>query len=254
MGQPRHVDIPRQHPIRESSHRIVNPFDDRKLALLGDVIGLQEGQQLLDLACGKGELLCTWARDHGTSGVGVDMSVDFTAAARRRAEELGVADRVTIVHGDASDYVADSPVDVASCIGATWIGDGVAGTVELLHRSLKPGGLVLIGEPYWRIEPPDEETAQRSHAPSRDRFLLLPDLVEHFHSLGHDVVEMVLADQDSWDRYVAAQWMNARRWLDANPDDELADELRAELTQSQLDHTRYGREHLGWGVFALLAR
>jgi cyclopropane fatty-acyl-phospholipid synthase-like methyltransferase len=34
---------------------------------------------MLDLACGSGELLCTWARDHGVSGTGVDIS---TACAR----------------------------------------------------------------------------------------------------------------------------------------------------------------------------
>jgi SAM-dependent methyltransferase len=248
------VDIPRQHPIRESSHRILNPFDDRKLATLGAAIGLEPGQTVLDLACGKGELLCTWARDHGVSGIGVDLSTVFTAAARARAEELGVADRVSIMHGDASSYVAESPVDVGSCIGATWIGDGVAGTISLLERSLRPGGMVLIGEPYWRREPPDDEAVERSGAPSRDRFRSLPGLVEHFHEVGYDVVEMVLADQDSWDRYVAPQWMNTRRWLDANPDDELAAEMRADLTQSQLDYTSYAREFLGWGVFALLRR
>jgi SAM-dependent methyltransferase len=248
------VDIPRQHPIRESSHRILNPFDDRKLALLGEVVGLTGGQRILDLACGKGELLCTWARDHGTSGVGVDMSADYTAAARRRADELGVAERVTIVHGDAAGYVSESPVDVGSCIGATWIGDGVAGTVQLLRRSVKPGGLALIGEPYWRREPPDDDAVTRSGAPFRELFLSLADLVEQFQDLGNDVVEMVLADQDSWDRYVAAQWMNTRRWLEANPGDELAAEMRDDLTQSQLDYTRYGREYLGWGVFALLER
>jgi len=32
---------------------------------------------------------------------------------------------------------------------------------------------------------------------------------------------MVLASQDSWDRYAAAQWLNIRRWLDANPGDVL---------------------------------
>jgi hypothetical protein len=32
-----------------------------------------------------------------------------------------------------------------------------------------------------------------------------------------------------WDRYAAAQWLNIRRWLDANPDDELAGQMRAEL-------------------------
>jgi SAM-dependent methyltransferase len=243
-----------QHPIRESSHRIINPFDDAKLATLGAAIGLRGGDAILDLACGKGELLCTWARDHGTSGVGVDKSVVFSAAARARAEELGVADRVSIIHGDASSYVADTRVDIGSCMGATWIGDGVAGTIRLLERSLRPGGLVLIGEPYWRREPPDDEAVDRSGAPSRDRFRSLAGLVEHFHDLGYDVVEMVLADQDSWDRYVAAQWMNTRRWLDANPDDELAEEMRDDLTRSQLDYTTYTREYLGWGMFALLSR
>jgi hypothetical protein len=67
-------------------------------------------------------------------------------------------------------------------------------------------------------------------------------------------VEMVLADQDSWDRYAAAQWLNTRRFLDANPDDELAEELRAELRTAALDHVRYQREYLGWGVFALMDR
>ena len=248
------MDIPRQHPIRESSHRILDPFDADKLALVGEVIRLRPGHRVLDLACGKGELLCTWARDHGTSGVGVDKSVDFTAAARARAVELGVADRVEIIHDDASSYVAESPVDVASCMGATWIGDGVAGTIRLLEQSLKPGGLVLIGEPYWRRDPPDNEAVERSGAPARDRFRSLSGLVEQFHQLGYDVVEMVLADQDTWDRYVAAQWMNTRRWLDANPDDELAAEMRDDLTSSQLDYSSHGREYLGWGMFALLAR
>ena len=46
---------------------------------------------MLDLACGSGELLCTWARDHGVTGTGVDISTVFLDAARVRAAELGVA-------------------------------------------------------------------------------------------------------------------------------------------------------------------
>jgi hypothetical protein len=65
---------------------------------------------------------------------------------------------------------------------------------------------------------------------------------------------MVLADQDSWDRYIAAQWLSIRRWLDANPHDELAAEMRAELESSRTRHVRYRREYLGWGVFALMNR
>ncbi|MEV5131480.1 cyclopropane-fatty-acyl-phospholipid synthase family protein [[Kitasatospora] papulosa] len=248
------MDLPRIFTIRERSHRIHNPFTPAKLATLGQALHLAPGARVLDLASGSGEMLCTWARDHGVTGTGVDISTVFTEEARARAAELGVADRVTFVHDDAVGYVSDEPVDLVSCLGATWIGDGAAGTIELLARSLRPGGLMLIGEPYWRREVPDEETARACQAGSKAAFRLLPELVEQFGELGYDVVEMVLADGDSWDRYQAAQWLNLRRWLDRNPGDELAAEVRAELTTEPARYTRYQREYLGWGVFALMAR
>ncbi|MGW4794004.1 SAM-dependent methyltransferase, partial [Nonomuraea sp. NPDC004297] len=239
------MDLPRIFTIRESSHRIHNPLTDAKLATLGRALRLAPGTRVLDLASGSGEMLCTWARDLGVTGTGVDISSVFTEQARARAVELGVADRVAFVHGDAAGHVADEPVDLAACVGATWIGDGVAGTAELLGRSLRPGGLMLIGEPYWRRTPPDEEAAQACHATSLADFLLLPELIARFGDLGYDVVEMLLADQDSWDRYSAAQWLNLRRWLDRNPDDELADEVRAELSTEPARYARYTREYLG---------
>ncbi|OWA06336.1 SAM-dependent methyltransferase [Streptomyces sp. CS113] len=248
------MDLPRIFTIRESGHRIHNPMTAQKLAALGESLHLAPGTRVLDLASGSGEMLCTWARDLGFTGTGVDISTVFTEQARARAAELGVADRVEFLHGDAAGHVADRPVDVAACVGATWIGEGVAGTAALLDRSLRPGGLMLIGEPYWRQTPPDEETARACHATSVTDFLPLGDLIEQFQELGYDVVQMMLADQDSWDRYAAAQWLSMRRWLDRNPDDELAPQVREELTTESARHARYVREYLGWGVFALMKR
>jgi len=209
---------------------------------------------MLDLACGTGEMLCTWARDHQVTGTGIDISTVFIAAARARAAGLGVDGLVSFVHADASGYVAAEPVGLAACLGATWIGDGMPGTVGLLRRSLAPGGIILIGEPYWRLEPPDQATVEGCHATGKDDWLPLPGLIRRFGEIGCDVVEMVLADQDSWDRYVAPQWLNIRRWLDENPGDELAAELREELRTAPGRHVRYQREYLGWGVFALMDR
>lgn len=248
------MDIPRIFTIRESGHRIHNPFTAAKLAALGEALDLRAEAAVLDLGSGSGEMLCTWARDHHIVGTGVDLSAMFTGQARARAAELGVADRVVFIHGDAAGYVAEAPVDVAACIGATWIGGGVAGTVALLRRSLRDGGLMLIGEPYWRRRPPDRETVEACEASDEQDFCTLPALIEQFGTLGCDVVEMVLADQDSWDRYQAAQWLTMRRWLDQNDDDELAEQVRTELATGPARYARYTREYLGWGVFALMDR
>ncbi|WP_306213862.1 SAM-dependent methyltransferase [Actinoplanes sp. RD1] len=235
------MELDRSFVIRERDHRIHDPFTPEKFAVLGEAIRLRPGMTVLDLACGSGEMLYQWSRDHGVTGTGVDISTPFLTAARRRAPEL------SFVHADASTYVADTPVDVAACIGATWIGGGVEGTVALLERSLRPGGLLLIGEPFWRSQPPAE-------APQLGEFEDLPGLVALFGRIGWDLVEMVLADEDSWDRYVAAQWMTVRTWLDENPHDELAPQFRAELDTAPLDYVRYQRPYLGWGVFALKRR
>src|SRR3989337_728196 len=134
------MDIPRIFNIMESAHRIHNPFTPEKFASLGAALRLESGVRVLDLGSGSGEMLWTWARDHGVIGAGIDMSQLFTEQAKLRAEELGVADQVKFIHGDAAGYVSDEKVSVAACVGATWIAGGVAGTIELLGRGPAPAG------------------------------------------------------------------------------------------------------------------
>lgn len=240
----------RHHEISHAGHRILNPFTDEKLMLLGEVSRVGPGTRILDLACGKGEMLCRWAAEYGASGHGVDLSEVFLTAARERAEELGVADRVTYQQGDAGRYEADpGAYDMVSCLGATWIGGGLAGTLELMRPALAPDGVLLVGEPYWTEEPPDG--AYQALGLEPDSFASLSGTLDRFEAAGTELVEMVLADQDSWDRYAAAQWWTADRWLRRHPGHPDAAALRAFTRAARRAHLAYGRRYLGWGVFVL---
>jgi hypothetical protein len=240
----------RFHEIAEAGHRILNPFTEEKLRLLGEICCLYQRQRHLDLCCGKGEMLCTWSRDHGISGVGVDISEVFLAAAQDRATELGVAARVRFVHADAGTYRDDAaPYDIVSCIGATWIGGGLSGTIDLIRPLVRSDGLVLIGEPYWITEPTPQAEEAWGH-----EFTSLEGTLDRFEERNAELVEMVLADGDSWDRYEAAKWWTIAHWLRDHADHPDHAAMRKFLDTGRRRHLAYRREQLGWGVFVLQLR
>ncbi len=243
----------RHHEIAEAGHRILDPFTNEKLRLLGQVSRAGRGTKVLDLACGKGEMLCRWADWFGVVGVGVDVSDVFLAAARARAAELGVAGHVTFVHGDAGAYVADAGAfDIASCLGATWIGGGLAGTVALLRRAIRPGGLLLVGEPFWNETPPAEALAAMELG--ADDYASLAGTSDRLEAAGLELLEMVLADGDSWDRYEAAQWLTVSDWVAANPADPDHAAMVEFLARGRETYLRWGRRYLGWGAFVTRPR
>ena len=252
MAQPRPTPETRTlrfHELAEARHRILNPLSEAKLDLLGQICAPQAGARHLDLACGKGELLCRWAQRFGTVGVGVDISAVFLAAAAERAVELEVSDSVTFVHADAATYRAEPHAcAVLSCLGATWIGGGLAGTLGLMAPALEPGGVLLVGEAFWEQPPPADV---REALAAEGDFADLAGTLDRFEAAGCELVEMVLADGDDWDRYVAAQWWTLGDWLCAHPDDPDHDTFAAWLDAARRAYLAYERRYLGWGVFVL---
>jgi SAM-dependent methyltransferase len=236
--------------IAESNHRIQNPFTEEKLMLLGDLCRLSPGMRQLDLACGKGEMLCRWAQTYGISGVGVDLSPVFLSAAQARAAELGVSERLTFEQGDAGAYAAEpGTFDIVSCIGATWIGDGFIGTLRKMRPALAPNGLALVGEPYW-LEPPPYEVYEALGV-ARDDFTTLSGQLARIEAGGFELLDMVMADPDSWDRYQGLQWRTVSDFLRDHPDDPDAPMLRRWINEDKQNYLKYGRRYMGWGVFVL---
>ena len=59
---------------------------------------------------------------------------------------------------NGADFKDNEPhsFSLASCIGASWIFGGHAGTLDALVSMVEPGGWVIAGEPFWLKEPCEE--------------------------------------------------------------------------------------------------
>ncbi|PZT69336.1 SAM-dependent methyltransferase [Streptomyces sp. SW4] len=115
-----------------------------KLELVCRKLGLKPGQRLLDVGCGWGSMAVHAAREHGVSVVGITLSQEQAAYARKRVADEGLTDRVEIRVQDYRD-VADGPYDAISSIGmAEHVGaERYLDYARSLYALLAPGGRLL---------------------------------------------------------------------------------------------------------------
>ncbi|MFJ7334956.1 class I SAM-dependent methyltransferase [Streptomyces sp. NPDC101116] len=115
-----------------------------KLELVCRKLGLRPGGRLLDVGCGWGSMAVHAAREHGVSVVGVTLSQEQAAYARKRVADEGLTDKVEIRVQDYRD-VRDGPYDAISSIGmAEHVGAGrYLEYAADLYDLLRPGGRLL---------------------------------------------------------------------------------------------------------------
>jgi SAM-dependent methyltransferase len=103
--------------------------------------------RVLEIGCGRGELLCRLA-DRGWEGVGLEISADAARVARRVLEGHGTKVRVV---EDAQEIRDLFPLVIASEVLEHVQDD--AGALARWRRWVEPGGLLLLTVPaharYW---------------------------------------------------------------------------------------------------------
>ncbi|MFD9881453.1 class I SAM-dependent methyltransferase [Streptomyces alboflavus] len=115
-----------------------------KLDLIARKLDLKPGMRLLDVGCGWGSMAIHAAREYGVRVVGVTLSQEQAAFARKRIAQEGLTDRIEIRVQDYRD-VRDGPYDAISSIGmAEHVGaERYLDYAGDLHALLKPGGRLL---------------------------------------------------------------------------------------------------------------
>jgi hypothetical protein len=237
--------------IAEANHRLQHPFTVDKIQLLGKVAGIAPRMNHLDLSCGNGELLVQWAAQFNIYGVGIDTSEQFIQQAQQRADDSDVLQYLTFVVDDPLQYPSEwHEFDVVSALGGDMLAVALPERLNLLKMTLRDhSSLIILGDSYW-VEPPSAE-AIALWGVSSDLFYTLPDLLTAFEEVGAELVEMVIADRDDWDRYESQQWMAVSTWLNANPTDPDSAELRQWMARNRRNYLTYARRYLGWGAFVL---
>jgi len=243
------VDMWKYFAVTHTDHTVMNPMSLDKTREMVEMLRLGENGHVLDVACGKAEFLCMVAERYEVTGTGVDASPFTSTEAKENVKARGLAGRIEILHMDGAKYEPNEPEShcMASCIGGSWVYGGHEGTIEALGRTTQRGGLVLVGEPFWREEPDPEylektgyvKEQQGSHAGN----------VKTGEELGLAFLYSVVSSKDDWDRYESLQWQAAERYASSHPDDPDIDELLTKARGNRDAYLRWGRECLGWALY-----
>jgi cyclopropane-fatty-acyl-phospholipid synthase len=126
---------------------------DAKLDLVCRKLGLGAGVRLLDVGCGWGSLAIHAAREYGTDVVGITLSQEQAALARKRVAEAGLTENIQIRVQDYRE-VDDGPFDAISSVGmAEHVGRSeLPGYATTLGALLRPGGRLLNHAISWDEE------------------------------------------------------------------------------------------------------
>jgi SAM-dependent methyltransferase len=248
------MDTWKFYDITHREHVTCNPTSDDKLARLVELLHLPTNAQVVDIACGKGELLIRMAEAYRARGTGIDISPFFIADAERRLKAGAASAGITFVQMDGADFRPDEPrsLDLASCIGASWVFGGHAGTLDALVNMVKPGGWVIVGEPYWRQEPSGDYLEACGCA--REDFGSHSSNAETGERLGLDLVHTIVSSPDDWDRYEGLQWYATDEYARARPDDPDVAEIVERVSKAKAAYLRWGRETVGWAIYMFRSR
>ena len=104
---------------------------------------------IMDMATGTGDLAIALARNiEGAKIVGIDLSEEMLAVARRKVEALGLKQRISLEKGEAEAIgtVESESIDVATVAFGVRNFEDLEGGLREMHRTLRKGGKIVVLE------------------------------------------------------------------------------------------------------------
>lgn len=243
------MDTWKFYDITHREHVVCNPTNKEKLSLLVELLRLPPHAQVVDIACGKGEFLIRLAEAYKIRGMGIDISPFHIADAKDRFKARAAGAGIIFKEMNGSEFTPDEPhsLDLASCLGASWVFGGHANTLEALNSMVKPGGWVIVGEPFWRQEPTGDYL--KALECTREDLGSHSSNAQAGEQRGLKLVHTIVSSKDDWDRYESLQWFATDEYARTHPDDPDLAEVVERVSKAKAVYLRWGRDTLGWAIY-----
>jgi SAM-dependent methyltransferase len=229
-----------------------SPMGIAKAEQIIQLLELQPGNRAFDAGCGIGEFLLRVDAAHPIYGVGVDQDPRCISVALESAASRGLSSRCEFRTIDVNELATQrGEYDLGICIGSTHaFGSGEAAypiTIKRLCDAVRPGGLILIGEGYWKREPAaeylkligDPVGIYRDHAEN----------ISLAEERGLLPLYATCSNDDEWDHFEWSHQLKVRRLVEASPTDPALVERFARARQWRDGYLRWGRSTMGFGMY-----
>ncbi|RBP49592.1 SAM-dependent methyltransferase [Arenicella xantha] len=228
------------------------PVSSEKVHLLISILELNSTCKVIDIGCGEGELLTLIQQASGADCLGIDIDQSCIQRAEQKVRQYDLGDRLHFLSDDVrKTSLEKNSYDLAVCVGSSHaFGQGEATYVNALkemNELLKPRGLILVGEGYWK-QPPKREYLDFIGEPV-GIYNTHEQNIQQAESLGFIPLYATTSSQDEWDHFEWCFRMEAEYKVIADPDNEMAKEKLEKVREWNHNYRKFGRTTMGFGFY-----
>jgi len=240
------MDRTRYSTIAHRDHRFCSPFSRERIDAWIEALAAPPDPRVIDVGCGKGQMLISVLERWGGSGIGIDANPVYVEQGRARGAHLGAALELRAESYDAAS-VPDGSFDVALCVGSTHAIGTYVDALRELARVVRPGGLIAAGSGYWRRSPDPEYLRVLGAEP--DELLDHAGNVRAGEMLGLRPRFAITSMEQEWDAYEGLYASSIETFAAEHPEDPDCVEMLDRIAKWRDAYRRWGRTTLGFGLY-----
>jgi ubiquinone/menaquinone biosynthesis C-methylase UbiE len=232
-----------------------SPVSNAKVDKMIDIVGLSSASHAIDVGCGQGDFLIRLHQSSGAQCLGVDVESSSINEANNQLKHNSHGDKLEFLCSDIAELpIKPNSYDLAICMGASHaFADGSAAYGKALSglcNLVKPNGMILIGEGYWK------------RSPDQEYLDFLGDPVGVYNSFEENItvaerlgLTPIFASRSTVDEWDDFEWGYRRKFeLDAiaHANDEVMLQKLKNVRSWNANYRTFGRTTMGYAHYLFL--